>query len=131
MIIVDASVAAKWFLDEPGSDAARSVLEEGPLGAPDLILPETVNALWAAARRGRLPPAGPAQAASLLASRLTRLEPSANLIAAAADLARRADHTVYDCLYLALGRLAASPVVTADRRLAEAAETLGVEARML
>jgi predicted nucleic acid-binding protein len=46
MIVVDASVAAKWFLPEKGSSAALA-LQEGPsqLAAPDLIRMEVAAAI--------------------------------------------------------------------------------------
>lgn len=51
LCVVDASVVLKWFLREPDSAAADSLLEkflnnEADLIAPDLILVETASALW-------------------------------------------------------------------------------------
>ncbi|MFH0341407.1 MAG: type II toxin-antitoxin system VapC family toxin [Chromatiales bacterium] len=44
MIVVDASVACKWYLDEPDCDAARAlVTAKTELIAPDLILAEFAN----------------------------------------------------------------------------------------
>jgi len=44
-LVVDASVAIKWFVEEIWSDAARAVLGSGePLIAPDLVVPEACNA---------------------------------------------------------------------------------------
>ena len=55
-IVVDGSVAAKWYFAEPGHEAADRVLEariagEHELLAPDLIVPEFVNVLWKRVRR--------------------------------------------------------------------------------
>jgi predicted nucleic acid-binding protein len=47
-VIVDASVALKWVTEEEGSQAARTLL---PLAAPDLLIVECANVLWAKARR--------------------------------------------------------------------------------
>ena len=46
MIVIDASVAAKWYLPEKGSDAAVE-LQEGPdqLFAPDLIRMEVAGSI--------------------------------------------------------------------------------------
>ena len=52
-IVVDASVALKWVLEEPGSDAAEELLEKD-LAAPSLWLLEAGNALWRRAFRGEL-----------------------------------------------------------------------------
>ena len=46
-LIIDASVAIKWFIDEPGSHPARRLWREGPDRlAPDLIMPGVCNAAW-------------------------------------------------------------------------------------
>ena len=47
MLVVDASVAVKWFLDEPGDREARTLVEGiEPLIAPELIVAEVLNAIW-------------------------------------------------------------------------------------
>ncbi len=43
--IVDASVAVKWVVQEPGSDRARW-LAKAKLEAPDLLSTECANVLW-------------------------------------------------------------------------------------
>ena len=53
-VIVDASVALKWVLQEEGSEAAELLLLEEPLAAPDLLIVECANVLWRKARRGAL-----------------------------------------------------------------------------
>ena len=45
MIVVDASVAVKWVLDEPDSAAAVALRDE-ELIAPVLWLAEASNVLW-------------------------------------------------------------------------------------
>ena len=43
--VVDASVAVKWLVEEPGSAEARELLAgEDSLLAPDLLVPEVCNA---------------------------------------------------------------------------------------
>lgn len=60
-VVVDTSVAVKWFFDEPYSAQALTLLHafrEGtvrPL-APDLIYPEFANAAWKRVARDRLTP---------------------------------------------------------------------------
>src|SRR5271165_5919516 len=52
-LIVDASVAARWFVPVLAWPSAAAVLQEGrPLIAPELILAETANAFWKAVRAG-------------------------------------------------------------------------------
>jgi predicted nucleic acid-binding protein len=46
ILVIDASVALKWFVDEPRRDQTRDVLgSDFDLVAPDLILVEVANAL--------------------------------------------------------------------------------------
>lgn len=53
MLVVDASVAFKWFVAETGSAEARALLGMGaPLEAPELLLAEVANAVWKMERRG-------------------------------------------------------------------------------
>jgi predicted nucleic acid-binding protein len=55
-LVVDASVAFKWFLsDEPHRSQALAVVEAGArLIAPDFLIAEVCNAAWRAARLGRI-----------------------------------------------------------------------------
>jgi len=116
-LVVDASVAAKWFLPEAGTPEAEAVLRHpAPLLAPELIVAEVASALWKAIRRGA---ARPAQAGGLpeRLSRALRMTPLPDLAEAALALALRRDHSVYDCFYVALAAREAAPLLTADRRL--------------
>ena len=51
--VVDASVAIKWFIDEPDSAEAAFLLRH-PLSAPDLLAPERANVLWKKVTRAEL-----------------------------------------------------------------------------
>jgi len=53
-IIVDASVALEWVIEEDGSGVAGALLLEEPLAAPDLLMIECANVLLAKSRRGVL-----------------------------------------------------------------------------
>jgi predicted nucleic acid-binding protein len=51
-LIIDACVAIKWFVPEPGHEAATALLEgNSDLLAPDWLLIEVANALWKQWRR--------------------------------------------------------------------------------
>ena len=54
-LVIDASVALKWVLDEPGGAEAEALLDEA-LIAPGLWLIEAANALWKRAGRGEISP---------------------------------------------------------------------------
>jgi predicted nucleic acid-binding protein len=118
VIVADASVALKWFKEEPGSAAARAVLLEEPLIAPELILAEVLNAGWKAVRLGVMADAQLHAIAAELPLCFARLADLASLTAAATRAAVELDHPVYDCFYLALTEREAATLVTADTRLA-------------
>jgi predicted nucleic acid-binding protein len=122
-VVIDASVALKWVLDEPGRDAADALLDDD-LIAPVLWQIEAANALWRRAEMGEI-------SADEARERLAELAhaPVASLavephLAAALSLAIDMKHPVYDCLYLALAIDCDTHVVTADRRFHAAAATL-------
>jgi predicted nucleic acid-binding protein len=53
-IIVDLSVALKWYVAEDGSDLALAVLDTADiLAAPEYLHVEAANAMWAAVEKKR------------------------------------------------------------------------------
>ncbi len=121
-VVVDASVALKWVIDEEGSDQAARLLDGRPLHAPALLLTEAANALWVIQRRGTIDAGGAEDALQQLRAAPLVMPPSdIELIGEAFRIARLLDHPVYDCVYLALAVERGAPVVTADRRLVAAA----------
>lgn len=117
-LIVDASVAIKWFIDEPGSGVARRLWQEEPdLLAPDLIVPEVCNAAWRKVKRGESDPAQAKEIALRLRHGVLEFRATAPLAPKAIELALDLDHAVYDCFYLALADAEEVELVTADRRL--------------
>jgi predicted nucleic acid-binding protein len=130
-LVVDASVALKWFVGEDGSDLAVELLNSGePLIAPDLVLAEVCNAAWKSLRRREIDRAQFDEVATDVTQVFQRLVPLDRLIRPAAALARELDHPVYDCLYLALAEAESVPLVTADRRLVAALATTPLAARV-
>jgi predicted nucleic acid-binding protein len=117
-LVVDASVALKWYIAEPGSEAARHILAGGELlAAPELIVAEVCNGAWLAWRRQEITAAHHGQIAVDIAAALDRIESPLPHAGRAAAIAREIDHPVYDCFYLALSEALDAPLVTADRRL--------------
>lgn len=120
-IVIDASVALKWVLDEPGSDAADALLNE-ELIAPALWLLEAANALWRRTQRGEITAEeAKERLAELYNAPVTTITIDDDLLAAA-DLANQLGHPVYDCLYLAMAIRENTYVVTADSRFQAAVD---------
>jgi predicted nucleic acid-binding protein len=119
-VVIDASVAVKWVLNERGTDAALA-LKDQPLVAPALWLAEAANALWRHVRlREMTTNEASARLAELMAAPVmsVAIEPH---VPRALELAAELNHPVYDCLYLALALHEQAEMVTDDRRLAAAA----------
>ncbi len=119
-LVVDASVAIKWYLEEPLSSAAQQLATvESELIAPDLIVAEVGNVLWKRLRLGEIAEAQAQAIAVALPRALANLVPAAELLPMALTIAAVLDHPIYDCLYLALAERSDTRMVTADRRLAD------------
>lgn len=114
-LVIDASVACKWFFEEPLSAEARALSGSNEaFVAPDMILVECANAAW---RRvsGETVPLVQAQAfLAALPQWFEALVPSARLHATAFEMACALEHPVYDCQYLALAEYEGTQLVTAD-----------------
>lgn len=115
-LVVDASIAVKWVVEESGTAAALALRRKGRLAAPDLLTAECANILWKKARRGELPPDHALFAARLLARADIELHPMRTLLEEATRIAVALDHTAYDCVYLALALGRGWRFVTADER---------------
>jgi predicted nucleic acid-binding protein len=127
-LVIDASVAVKWVVEEEGAAAAIALRHRFRFAAPDLLVAECANILWKKTRRGELTAAEANIAARLLERAGIELMPMGGLLEKATELAIRLDHPAYDCVYLALSRQRAWRFVTADQRLLRAvAERAGGE----
>ena len=114
-LVVDASVALKWFLDEEGRDRADALLGGEPLAAPDFLLLECGNTFAVKARRGQLDAAKTRDYLVTLRNELgMRFWPSQPYMFAAHALALDLQRSAYDCLYLAMAIANGDQVVTAD-----------------
>lgn len=125
-VVVDASAALKWVLEEEGSAAASELLDKDVLHAPDFMLLEVANVLWAKVRRGALSRSDADAAFRTLAAVPMALTPLSELIRPARSLAFALDLTVYDAVYAALAQQLDCPLATADRTLAQAMTAAGL-----
>jgi predicted nucleic acid-binding protein len=112
-LVIDASVAIKWLVEEPGTDDALT-LRRHELVAPDLLIIECANILWKKCRRKELTSNEAFVAAELLARAQIELAPMRPLLEPATRLAVALDHPAYDCAYLALAETLQCAMVTAD-----------------
>lgn len=117
MIVIDASVAMKWFVTEPGTPEAEAVLlSDEERAAPEHLIVEVGQALLRHHVAGAIT-FDHCRAAVGRIGRLVRLFPTEALAADALDIAGRECCSIYDALYVAAADRWAAQVVTADAKL--------------
>jgi predicted nucleic acid-binding protein len=117
-MIVDASVAFKWLVEEPDSEAAISWLVHDDLKAPAILLAEVGNALSKRIRGGEILADGAAEKLTQLTSMLTIVD-EAGSIGRALEMSIALCHSFYDCVYLALAEAHQEELLTADQVFAQ------------
>jgi predicted nucleic acid-binding protein len=132
-LIVDASVAVKWFAEEPHSDKAEAVLTgQDELIAPEFILAELGSALCKKAIQRIVTREQALQALAKAPTFFARLHPLPALALRAAEIAFDLQHHIDVCFYLALAERERVPLVRADKDVIKKAKRLkGIEIRAL
>jgi|ERR1043165_6049110 predicted nucleic acid-binding protein len=126
--VLDASVAAKWFLPAAGETLLAESLEilrdftAGRIGllVPDLFWPEFGNTLWKAVRTRQISRGFADEAMAIMEQLAPKTAPTAPLVQAAFSIAAAFHRTVYDSVYVALALDSGRLLVTADEHLANA-----------
>jgi predicted nucleic acid-binding protein len=127
LLVLDASVILKWFLEEEYSDIALKIRENFykeiyRIIEPDFLLYEFVNVL-------RYNPVYTEEDVvkavnSLIEADIDIVLPTVELLEVAVKIAKRYDVTVYDAIYIALAKLISGTYVTADKKLYEKVKEL-------
>lgn len=136
MTIVDASVAIKWLLPEPGADYAEMLLQSGEqLAAPALIRIEVAAAIARKVRMREIDVRDGGTAFDLwlrcITAGVITLVPDEAHIHSAWKIATKLEHPLQDCLYLAAAENLEAALVTADRKFVAAAQRGYPRTRML
>lgn len=114
-IIVDASVAIKWFVPEIHAKAAIRLLDEKcKLVAPSLILADIGNILWKKIRLKELTLNIATAILEDFKKMPLELHEHEMLIELAWKIATTYNCTIYDSLYVALAKIEKGLLVTAD-----------------
>jgi predicted nucleic acid-binding protein len=122
--VFDASVVVRAVVD--AADDARSWIESlgacrVDVAAPDLIYAEVANALVQCVRQGRLELERVVALLAAIVELPLDVKSNRALCGIACSVAVEAGLSAYDAHYLALAEAEGAVLVTADRRLAEAA----------
>jgi len=126
-LVLDISVAVKWYLPEDLHDEAINLLRHAEAGevelfAPGTVQPEFFNALWWQHRRDGLPLESTRNLWEQFALDPVVLYAPEDLMARAAEIALETQAIIYDALFLALAENFETVVVTADGKLLKALE---------
>jgi predicted nucleic acid-binding protein len=115
-LIVDASVAVKWFVNEDRATAARQVLGAGGIAAPEFILLELYHSLWNLARRGQFLTRDIEPSTHRAKQAFDVLVRQEDLFQQACTFAQAYSHPIYDCLYIAHAQRDVARLITADEK---------------
>jgi predicted nucleic acid-binding protein len=130
-LVVDVSVAAKWFLSDERSGFADSILERiarESAYVPALFIWEIQNVLLSAERAGRLTPNEANEALETVEDLPIFVEavPARSRSGIEVQLARHYHLTSYDAAYLALAAHRRIALATGDTKLCSAGRDLGI-----
>ncbi len=121
VLVVDASVAAKWLIAEPDSAIAAGLLDGSfDLHAPRLLASEIGNMLWRKVLDGSIDDYEAARLAAALLEMPLQWRDDERTCVEAVRIAVELGHPAYECMYLALALLIGTKVVTADKRFVSA-----------
>lgn len=120
-LVIDSSVAVKWFVPETDSDKALQILTEYETGkyyfiAPGLIHAEYGNIIWKKQVFQGLDPSDADLAVKEFQKLVFTLTPITALFVDAFKIAVKHKRTFYDSLYLALSIQENCKFVTADEK---------------
>jgi predicted nucleic acid-binding protein len=131
-VVIDASVAVKWFLPEEHSEDARSLLRsEHQLLAPELIYIEVGGVLRKRLRAGEIQDATALNVLVMLQALRLDIHTMRPLIEAAWRVSTACQISFYNSVYLALAVARDAQVVTADRRLYNSVRASDLRAQIL
>ena len=130
-IVVDASVAAQWVLEEESTPRANTLRLESGLIAPSLIAAEIGSALWKAVRRRVITSDNALAAIEVALLPFEALIATEELRIRALALAVELQHPIYGCFYIALAEREQATLITADEGMIAAARKAKIKVRRL
>lgn len=136
MIVVDASVAIKWFIPGPHSGQASDLLRMGKkLIAPEIIRIEVAVALTGLVHAKVLDESATQTLLKAwhnhLAMQAVSLEPTTADFKAATEISIRIKYPLQGCLYVAVAERLKTPLITVDQELLKKAEAIQCELESL
>ncbi len=134
-LVIDASVAIKWFVVEPHTNEARRLLDSFQSGepiflAPDILVAEFANTIWKKQLFQGLTESDAKDILKAFQSLNLSITPAGSLIDTAYDLATKHRRSFYDALYLALSAAEDLSASHSRRKICECSFGFWFEGRM-
>lgn len=127
-VVIDASIALKWFVPENLRQEAMDILRtEEHIAAPDLLIPDIAALLFEKARRDEITGLQAVTILSCLQSSGLELIPASSVCNRAVEIARTIDRSVYRCFYIAAAERLDTTFITADLSFCAAAHDTGFD----
>ena len=127
-VVVDASIALKWFVPESLREEAMDILRaEEHIAAPDLLIPELAGLVLEKIKRNEITSLQAETILPGLQSSDLNLIPAAGIFSRAVEIARTLDLSVYRCFYVAAAEQFDTTFVTADLKFCDAARDTGFD----
>lgn len=126
--VIDASAAIGWFFREVDEQDPDFLLDASiERIAPDLVFSEVANVLQRKVRIGHLNLQQAERALATLPRSFDRIVSSETLFRQAFDISRKLDHSVYDCMYLAVAMMIENSIlVTSDKKFLAKVAAVGM-----
>ena len=117
MIVLDASVALKWFIDEEGSESARRILLDLQESPTEFIVPELffIEMLSVLSRYGLTVKQLAGHMESLESLGIQRISLGQELMLKACEIISETKISAYDAVYAATAFLCKGIWITADK----------------
>lgn len=134
IVVVDPSVALKWFVEEPLRPQARMLLaDKHELIAPDILIAGVAELAWKKVTRGEISAeqAEPIVRNIALPAFISAFVDSARLRSRAFAIALQCGRPVHECFYAACAEAAAAPLVSTDETFLQALKTAAIDVRGL
>jgi predicted nucleic acid-binding protein len=136
MIVIDASVAIKWYISEATSKKALDLKHRGvTFYAPDIVYIEVFNCFMRLWRSHIISETACKTLANEwrinLEQGIISLSPSSAYFEQGTALALKHTHPMADCLYLAMAKQMNAVLVTADQGLSRLAHIEAIDTEMI
>jgi predicted nucleic acid-binding protein len=131
-LVVDASVAIKWYLPEQYSESAEKLMDDSyEFFAPDIIHSEIGNILWKRALKNEFSPDKALIIFDAFKSLPIEITNSHRIFETAFKIAYKIKRSFYDSLYIALAVKNNCRMVTADSKLYNALNDMALKKHVL